>query len=81
VASLSYGYLLAALVFKSILLGASDRLFITIQANTAFTFVLFLLAVFRKSSVCPLLACSVFILSMTWFLDGSSMRRFELTRT
>ena len=69
-ASLSYGYLLAALLFKPILLGAdySDRLFITVQANTGFTFVLFLIAVFRKSPSRSLLACSVFILSVAWFL-------------
>jgi len=46
-ASSSYGYLMAALVFRSILLGEdySQRLFITIYTNAGVAFCLFVLAV------------------------------------
>jgi hypothetical protein len=69
-ASISYGSLLAGLMYKSTLLGPdySDRLFITLQANTAFTFALFVLALFRRSPARTLLTCSVFSLTLAWFL-------------
>ncbi len=69
-AALSYGYLLAALFYKSALLGAdySERLFITVQVSTAFTFVLLILALVRKSPVRSLLACTTLTISWAWFL-------------
>jgi|GEM_PF-3605606 hypothetical protein len=67
--SLSYGFLLAALAFKSTLLGPdySDRLFLTVQAQSASGFILFLLAL-RKSPVRVLLASSALTISLAWFL-------------
>jgi hypothetical protein len=69
-ASISYCYLLAGLMYKPTLLGPdySDRLFITLEANTAFTLGLFVLALFRRSPVRNLLTCSVFSLTLAWFL-------------
>ena len=48
--SLSYGYLLVALLFRSALLGGdySNRLFSTVGVNTVLTFVLFILALVPK---------------------------------
>jgi hypothetical protein len=69
-ASLSYGYLVAALLFRSRLLGSDygGRLFITVETNTAVAFCLAILAGTRKSPVRVLLACSAFIISACWFL-------------
>src|SRR5262249_44185463 len=62
VVSLSYGYLMASLIFRSVFLGGdySDRLFATVEVNTAITFVLFVVALIRKSAMRALLACSAF---------------------
>jgi hypothetical protein len=46
----------------------SDRLFITIETNTAPAFGLFVLAVILKSPVRPLLAFTVFVIGLAWFL-------------
>ena len=68
--SISYGYLLTAMWFKAALLGTdySDRLFATVQAGTALTFVFFLLAAFRKSAHRLLLMASALTVCLAWFL-------------
>jgi hypothetical protein len=68
--SLSYGYLMLGLLFKSALLGSDyrNRLFATLQTNTALAFCLFLLAVLRKSSSRLLLASAAFTTSLAWYL-------------
>jgi hypothetical protein len=68
--SLSYGYLIAAMHFRSTLLGGdySHRLFATVELNTALTFGLFLIGVVRRSSSRLLLACTSLTTSMAWFL-------------
>jgi len=69
-ASVSYVYLVAALLFRSMLLGQdySNRLFITVEANAALAFCLSILAGVRKSPVRVLLACTAFTISLAWFL-------------
>jgi hypothetical protein len=66
--SLCYGYLLSALLFKTVILGPdySDRLFLTAQFNTGFALVLFVLAILRRSPERGLLACTALTVS-TWF--------------
>lgn len=68
--SLSYGYLALAMWFKAALLGTdySDRLFVTVQVGTAFSFILFLLAAVQKSPNRSLLLGSTFTVSLAWFL-------------
>jgi hypothetical protein len=68
--SISYGYLLGALLFRSALLGGdySERLFATVETNTALSLCLFILAVVRKSTCRPLLAGSALVVSVAWFL-------------
>ncbi len=70
IVSLSYGYLMLALLFRSALLGGdySDRLFATVQTNTALAFCLFIFAVLRKSPSRWLLASAAFTTSLAWFL-------------
>lgn len=68
-ASISYGYLLAAVMYKSILLGPdySGRLFLTVEVNTAATLTLAAMAILRRSPVRKLLACSALMISFAWF--------------
>jgi hypothetical protein len=68
-ASVSYGYLLAALMYKSVLLGPdySARLFLTVEVNTAATLALSVMAVVRRSPVRTLLTCSTLMISFAWF--------------
>jgi len=67
--SLCYGYLLAAFLFKAVVLGPdySDRLFLTAQLNTGFAFVLFVVAILRKSPGRGQLACAALAVSIAWF--------------
>jgi hypothetical protein len=68
--SLSYGYLLASLLFRHALLGGdySGRLFGTVQVNTVLAFVLFIMAVVPTYRVRALLACSALTIGVAWFL-------------
>jgi len=66
--SFSYSYLIAALLARRMMLGPdySERLFLTVQAHTAFDFGLFVFAILRKSSARKLLACSSLVVSVAW---------------
>lgn len=68
--SLSYCYLMAALLSRSTFLGPDygNRLFATVETNTAVSFCLFLVAGIRKSSIRLLLALGAFIVTLAWFL-------------
>jgi hypothetical protein len=68
--SLTYAYLMAALFFRSALLGGdySKRLFVTVQMNTLFALCLSILSVIWKSPIRALLTCSALAITLAWFL-------------
>ncbi len=68
-ASVSYGFLMAVLTSKSVLLGPeySSRLFITAGVNAFANLALSVVALVRKSPVRILLASTSLIISVDWF--------------
>lgn len=68
--SISYAYLLLALVLKAVLLGPdySDRLFLTVQTGAALNFLLSIATIFIETSILLLLIATSFTVGLAWFL-------------